>query len=217
MNCHGQGVTKFMLTNIPFFKEVMISAFACEECGFKNSEVSFSGRLAPNGVRFTLNVVNNIAFNRTVVKSEFATIKIPEAGLEIPPNAQKGSIKTIEGFLLGTIEGLGAMQEERRKFDPITAGKIDDYIKKLEKFRAAECMPFTFILEDPSGNSYIENPQAPTPDPYCKRTEWLRTAAEYQEMGYQPDAASLAAEEDRLKEESKKTGPGGKHTQTKEE
>ena len=107
-------MTKFMLTKIPFFKEVMISAFACDECGFKNSEVTFAGRLAENGVRFELNVINNISFNRTVVKSEYATIKIPEAGLESPPSAQKGSIKTIEGFFLGTIEGLNAMQEERR-------------------------------------------------------------------------------------------------------
>lgn len=27
MYCHKQGVTKFMYTKIPFFKEVMISAF----------------------------------------------------------------------------------------------------------------------------------------------------------------------------------------------
>jgi zinc finger protein len=68
------------------------------------------------------------------VKSDYATIKIPEAGLEIPPNAQKGSIKTIEGYFRSTIEGLQGMQEERRKYDPITAQKIDEYCQKLEKY-----------------------------------------------------------------------------------
>ena len=85
MNCERNGVTKFMLNKIPFFKEVMISAFQCEECGFKNSEITFAGKLGDYGVKYELNCINNIAFNRTVVKSEYATIKVPEAGLEIPP------------------------------------------------------------------------------------------------------------------------------------
>ena len=109
------------------------------------------------------------------------------------------------------------MQEERRKFDPITADKIDEYCKKLEKYRLGECMPFTFIIEDPSGNSFIENPQAPTPDPYTKRTEYTRSAAEYIQMGYQPDAASLAAEEDKAKDAEKNKGNGKGIAQTKEE
>lgn len=204
MNCEEMGVTKFMLQKIPFFKECMISAFQCEECGFKNSEVTFAGKLEDYSVKYELNVINNIAFNRTVVKSEYATIRVPEAGLEIPPQTQKGSIKTIEGFFLATIEGLNDMQEERRKYDPVTAGKIDEYIKKLETFKSGDAMPFTFILEDPSGNSYIENPAAPTIDQYCKKTEWLRSAEEYVAMGYPPDAATLAAEEDRAKEQELK-------------
>ena len=179
----------------------MISAFSCDECGFKNSEVTFAGRLEDYAVRYELNVINNIAFERTVVKSEYATIKVPEAGLEIPPQTQKGSIKTIEGFFLATIEGLQDMQEERRQYDPVTAGKIDEYIEKLQKFRTGDAMPFKFILEDPSGNSYIENPAAPTVDQYCKRTERLRTAEEYVQMGYPPDAATMAELEDKAKEE----------------
>ena len=44
--------------------------------------------------------------NRNVVKSENAIIRIPELDLEIPPQTQKGSVNTIEGFLAKTIEGL---------------------------------------------------------------------------------------------------------------
>ena len=85
MACEEMGVTKFMLTKIPFFKEVMISAFHCDHCGTKNSECSFPGKLEDYGVKYEVNVINNIAFNRTVVKSEFATIRVPELGLEMPP------------------------------------------------------------------------------------------------------------------------------------
>jgi zinc finger protein len=44
--------------------------------------------------------------NRSIVKSEYATIKVPELDLEIPPQTQKGTINTVEGFLAKTIEGL---------------------------------------------------------------------------------------------------------------
>jgi zinc finger protein len=39
MHCHLNGMTKLMLTKIPFFKEVLISSFQCEECGFKDTEI----------------------------------------------------------------------------------------------------------------------------------------------------------------------------------
>ena len=65
---------------------------------------------------------------------------------------------------MSTIEGLQEMQVERRLYDPETAKKIDEYCELLKKFGSGEKMPFTFILEDPSGNSYISNPAAPTPD-----------------------------------------------------
>lgn len=63
----------------------MLSSFECENCGYKNSEVQFCGKLEDYGVKYELRVINPIAFNRTVVKSEYATIRVPECGLEIPP------------------------------------------------------------------------------------------------------------------------------------
>jgi len=100
------GETKYMAITIPFFKELILSAFCCEHCGEKNSEVTFAGKLEDYGVKYEVNVINQVAFNRKVVKSDFCTIKIPEAGLEIPPETQKGSIKTIEGYIMSTIDGL---------------------------------------------------------------------------------------------------------------
>ena len=39
MHCLKNGTTRLMLTKIPFFKEVVISSFWCDECGYKNSEI----------------------------------------------------------------------------------------------------------------------------------------------------------------------------------
>ena len=93
--------------------------------------------------------------NRSIVKSEFASIRIPEIDFEIPPQTQKGSIKTVEGFLLSTIEGIGELQEERRKFDPATAAKIDEFLGKLRDKMDGKSFPFTFEISDPSGNSFV--------------------------------------------------------------
>jgi hypothetical protein len=125
MECQKNGETRFMYTKIPMFKEIIISAFSCEHCGYKNTEVQFGGKLGDTGIKFVLNVADQDCLNRSIVKSEFATIRIPELDFEIPPQTQKGSIKTVEGFLLSTIEGIGELQEERRKYDPNTAAAID--------------------------------------------------------------------------------------------
>ena len=98
-----------MYTKIPMFKEIILSSFSCEECGNKNTECQFGGKLGDTGVKYVLNVVDDDGLNRSVVKSEFATVRIPELELEIPPITQKGSIKTVEGFLLSTIEGISEL------------------------------------------------------------------------------------------------------------
>ena len=155
------GVTRFMYTKIPMFKEIILSSFACEECGCKNTEVQFGGKLGDTGVKYVLNVVDQEGLNRSVVKSEFATISIPEIELEIPPQTQKGSIKTVEGFLLSTIEGISELQEKRRQFNPEDAAKIDAFLEKVAEYREGRKFPFTFEVTDPSGNSFVQNPNAP--------------------------------------------------------
>ena len=65
--------------------------------------------MGDTGTKYVLNVADQEGLNRSVVKSEFATVSIPELELEIPPQTQKGSIKTVEGFLLSTIEGISDM------------------------------------------------------------------------------------------------------------
>ena len=39
MECKKNGETRFMYTKIPMFKEIILSSFSCEECGFRNNEV----------------------------------------------------------------------------------------------------------------------------------------------------------------------------------
>ena len=51
-------MTRLFLTRIPFFREVIVSSFACDECGYKNSELQPAGQIQEKGVRYTLNALN---------------------------------------------------------------------------------------------------------------------------------------------------------------
>ena len=84
MDCKEMGETRFMYTKIPMFKEIILSSFYCEHCGFRNNEVQFGGKLSDYGCSYKLAVIDQDGLNRSVVKSEFASIRIPELDFEIP-------------------------------------------------------------------------------------------------------------------------------------
>ncbi len=45
MVCGGDGTTRMLTTKIPFFREVIISSFECDDCHWRNNEVRlFIGR-----------------------------------------------------------------------------------------------------------------------------------------------------------------------------
>ena len=46
--------------------------------------------------------------------------------------------------------------------------KIQNLIDKMGDVIEGKLLPIKFTLDDPSGNSFIENPYAPQTDPYIK-------------------------------------------------
>lgn len=128
-----QGVTKLMMTKIPFFREVIISSFECPHCHLKNSELGSAMEVAAQGVEFDLKVKDGLDLNRLVVKSDYAAIRIPELDLEIPQQTQKGEVTTIEGILNRVATGL-RQDQDRRKMEHIeTYQQIEAYLRKIEE------------------------------------------------------------------------------------
>ncbi|KNA21846.1 hypothetical protein SOVF_039550 [Spinacia oleracea] len=185
MRCGDNGTTRLMLTQIPHFRKVLLSAFECPHCNERNNEVQFAGEIQPRGCSYTLKLPagESQMLNRQVVKSESATIKIPELDFEIPPEAQRGSLSTIEGILTRAADGLETLQEERRKVNPKTAEAIDQFLLKLRDCATAKSS-FTFILDDPAGNSFIDNPFAPSADPSLSLQFYERNPEQQEALGY---------------------------------
>ncbi|GKD15254.1 zinc finger protein ZPR1-like protein isoform X1, partial [Tanacetum coccineum] len=85
-------------------------------------------------------------------------------GAKINKIIRELGLKQVEGILVRAADELQALQDERKKFDPQTAEAIDEFILKL-RAHATGNSSFTFILDDHAGNSFVENPYAPSLDP----------------------------------------------------
>lgn len=171
-NCEEQGITRLFLTKIPFFREVIVSSFTCDKCGFHNAELQPATRIQDKGCTYTVTIEKPQDLNRQVVQSTSATIRIPSLDFEAPP--KKGILTTVEGLLTQTMDDLSQAQDIRRVQDPVLAQKIDEFIEKMRKLLSLES-PFDIIVDDPAGNSFVENPYAPNRDPNMGIVHYTRT------------------------------------------
>ena len=79
--------------------------------------------------------------------------------------------------------------------DKEAASKIDQIIARLKEFQSGE-KEFTFIIEDISGNSYIENPFAPIKDPSMTVEYFTRSSQQDTKLGIFQDESKDEDEED---------------------
>uniref|UniRef100_A0A8V5H660 Zinc finger protein ZPR1 n=1 Tax=Melopsittacus undulatus TaxID=13146 RepID=A0A8V5H660_MELUD len=184
MKCFCSGVTRLLLTRIPFFREVIVSSFTCGSCSWANTEIQAAGRIQERGVRYSLTVSSRQDMDRQVVKTDCATARIPELDFEIPAFSQKGVLTTIEGLIDRAVAGLEQDQPVRRATDQEVASKIDEFIGKLKQLKEVHS-PFTFIIDDPSGNSFVENPRAPQKDDALVVTHYRRSPQQAAMLGLQ--------------------------------
>jgi len=164
VECGENGNTLLLLTKIPHYKEIILMSFNCDKCGFSNNEIQSGGAIQDKGLRLTVTIANERDLCRQVVKSDSASILVPSIDLEIPANTQKGEITTVEGVMRRAISGLLQDQPVRRALHPEDADSIDAYVARIEDLLTVSS-PWVLTLDDPSGNSFVENPLAPLPDP----------------------------------------------------
>ncbi|KAF4556478.1 putative zinc finger protein ZPR1 [Elsinoe fawcettii] len=180
MNCHEDGATRLLLTKIPFFKEIVIMSFACESCGFKNSEIQSAGEIQERGAKYVLKVETESELQRQVVKGDTCTFKIEDIDLEIPSG--KGRYTNVEGLLSSVRDDLASHQDARMEQMPEVGRQVATVIQKLSDMIGGKSFPFTVSADDPSGNSWIEPSPRDSAGKYSK-TQYNRTAAQNALLG----------------------------------
>nr|SVE74204.1 EOG090X06TU [Daphnia barbata] len=195
-NCGEEGMTKLLLTKIPFYKEIILMSFECDHCGCKNNEVQSGEKIQEKGVLIHVSISSPKDLNRQVIKSDYATIKIPDIEFEIPPQSKRGEITNIEGILSRCIAGLEQDQPVRKALDPDSAEKIEAFVQVLVDMKKCE-KPFTLIVDDPSGNSFVENLNAPLVDPALMITHFERNKEQNHLVGiYEEELKEIREEEE---------------------
>ncbi|KAI0130354.1 zinc finger protein zpr1 [Xylariales sp. AK1849] len=180
MNCHENGMTRMMLTTIPYFREVILMSFSCDKCGFANSEIQAAGVIQPKGTRYELRLTEMPDFGRSVVKSDSAVLKFIELDVEVP--AGRGQLTNVEGLLSNIIDDLELGQEARREQATDIYPKIAEIITKGRAMLAGDAFPFRVSLDDPAGNSWIAPDMKDGVGKWAKR-DYIRTPDQNEAVG----------------------------------
>jgi zinc finger protein len=117
-------------------------------------------------------------------QSESCALSIPEIELELDAGTLGGKFTTIEGLLTD-------IHTELDSRSPFAAGdsidnerraRMHTFLGKLAKLIQLES-PFTIILDDALGNSYLQNLYAPDPDPNMSVEHYDRTWEQNEFLG----------------------------------
>ncbi|KAI9330824.1 ZPR1 zinc-finger domain-containing protein [Obelidium mucronatum] len=171
--CNAPSDTRMHVMDIPHFKEVVIMATDCELCGYKSNE------------KITLKIRDVEDLNRDILKSETCGLEIPEIELDLTTGTLGGRFTTVEGLLSQVYDEI---EKTAAPFSSGDSGSIerraafDKFLAKLKSVLRVE-QPFTLILDDPLGNSYLQNIYAPDPDPDMTIESYTRTYEQNEDFG----------------------------------
>jgi zinc finger protein len=135
---------------IPYFGEIMESTIICSQCGYKHSDTICLEQKEP--IRYSMNIKKD-NLNARVVKSQTATVSIPELGLKVEPGTKcQGYVSNIEGILNRFEDAVNTalkfVEDDESKNNAL---KI---LEEIEKVKNGE-NEVEIIIEDPFGHSTI--------------------------------------------------------------
>ena len=188
--CAKHAMMNIQMVNIPYFKQVIVSAVVCVHCGYRTNDVKTGGEVPEMGQRILLHVKDASDLRRDILKSETCALKIEECHVEVQPGTMGGRFTTVEGLLTQIRDDLhgsifDTYDDQNPGGDSMPAAfksTWSDFFNGLDKAIRGE-MRYTIELEDPMGGSYVQSLTAPEPDPQIDVAEYMRTAEENEDLG----------------------------------
>ncbi len=137
--------------DLPYFGEALQTTLVCTACGYRHGDLLLSRHREP--VRATLRVAGPECLSARVARSSSGTIRIPELGAAMEPGPRaEAFVSNVEGVVrkfLDVVRGQEAVAETTAERNRLRG--VRSRIESMADGRE----PFTFILEDPTGNSDI--------------------------------------------------------------
>ncbi len=94
------------IANVPFFKEIIIMAFSCDFCGYRNTDIKQGGGMSEKATRIVFKVEKPEDMNRDCFKSDTCILAIPEVDFAMAAGTLGGVYSTVEGMLDKIIDNL---------------------------------------------------------------------------------------------------------------
>lgn len=137
-------------SNIPHFGNILEYSLICSVCRYKHND--FICLEQKNPVKYTL-LINKNTLRSRVVKSQSATINIPELGLKVEPGPKSiGYVSNVEGVITRFENGI---KQALIVFDDEKSQKNgSDILRKIFLLANGE-LNATLIIKDPFGHSNI--------------------------------------------------------------
>ena len=165
-------------------------ATVCDSCGYRTSDVKTGGAVPEKGKRITLEIKTIEDMSRDILKSESCVLRSEELGFEVQPGTLGGRFTTVEGLLAQVRSQLygqifDAGNEDLPGGDSMateTKSKWNTFFDKLDGAIRAH-FPYSLVLEDPLGNSFVQLNVDSGDDPQVKVEEYERTETEMEELG----------------------------------
>lgn len=155
--CSVEGKAKSIMKEleIPHFGKVLETSIQCPECGFKHSDIIALEQNDP--AKYVLEINENTLTVR-VVRSQSATVIIPEIGVKVEPGPKsEGYVTNVEGILNrfedAVEKALNMFEDEQSQ---INGKNTLNQIQELKKGNGTA----TLIILDPFGQSKIVSDNA---------------------------------------------------------
>jgi len=142
--------------DIPYFGMCYLFSMDCSSCGYHKADIELEKQQDP--CRYTFEISSDKDMSIRVVKSSFASIKLPHIGSIDPGPSSNGYVTNIEGILNRMIKQLETIMQSEDE-DEETIKKTKNMIKKLRRVIWGQEKQ-KIIIEDATGNSSIISDRA---------------------------------------------------------
>lgn len=140
---------------IPFFGLVSLFSMDCATCRYHKADLEALEEKDP--VKYTLEINSEEDLRIRIVKSSFATVKIPHVGNIEPGDAANGYITNVEGILNRMKKQVEFLRDNSE--DKADSKKAKNIVKKLQRVLWGQ-EKLKITIEDPTGNSAIISEKA---------------------------------------------------------
>ncbi len=186
-SCNAPCDTHMKVTQIPYFKEIIVMATSCDICGNKSNEVKSGTGIAAKGIRYTLVMNDPTDLNRDILVSETSSFAIPDLDFELSSSKSIGGrFTTLEGIFTTLKSQLTTVIMPFSGGDSRAANSDKNqmvlFLNDISSILAGEKF-VTIVLDDPAGNCYLQNNYAPEPDPQLTIEHYERTDDQNEYMG----------------------------------